>query len=643
MKAWYLNRLKTMSFPELVYRTNQFFQKKAEQYFSLGRPRFSGCLSVRKNLLNAENLPPGLLPQSIDIFGKEFDFAEGDIDWHKDIFSGQCFPLTFSKNISIRNNINLSAKNVWEINRLQFLPRLAINFRITGDDLYLNRFVEVLSSWIDCNPYLIGINWYSNIEVNIRLINWVLSWEILNVEELTAGNEEFKIFVERKWMPAIYMHCMYSFRNPSKFSSANNHLISEYAGLYAASSLWKFSESVKWLKYSKKGLEKEIALQHSSGINKEEAAEYIQFITDFFLLSYIIGENTKDPFSDQYKEHLHKIFCYIFHLLDCKGNFAKYGDEDDGKCFIVDADRKFNNFRSLLTSGSIIFSDPEFKSKSNGFDSKNMFLFGEQGKKIFESVAESSPADKSQFYPDEGHFILKKKEGKKEIYFHFDAAPLGYLSIAAHGHADALSFILHIDGQPVFVDSGTYVYHTSREWREYFIGTLAHNTIRINYKDQAVNGGPTLWVEHFKTKIIESRTDEDFDLIIATHNGYKDDGAQHTREVMFDKIKNEIHISDQINVGNHREAELEIPFHLSPEISINQKSLNSFIIGNDKMRDMEFYVDDKLNPSIVRGEVSPQILGWYSESFTKKEPTNVIYCKTKINCPTIFKFLIKIK
>ena len=86
---------------------------------------------------------------------------------------------------------------------------------------------------------------------------------------------------------------------------------------------------------------------------------------------------------------------------------------------------------------------------------------------------------------------------------HFDAAPLGYLSIAAHGHADALSFILHVDGQPVFIDSGTYTYHTEPEWRQYFIGTLAHNTIRINQKDQAVNGGPTLWTKHYKTSIID--------------------------------------------------------------------------------------------------------------------------------------------
>jgi hypothetical protein len=44
-----------------------------------------------------------------------------------------------------------------------------------------------------------------------------------------------------------------------------------------------------------------------------------------------------------------------------------------------------------------------------------------------------------------------------------DAAPLGFLSIAAHGHADALSFILHVDGSPILVDPGMFTYHTHKE------------------------------------------------------------------------------------------------------------------------------------------------------------------------------------
>jgi len=262
---------------------------------------------------------------------------------------------------------------------------------------------------------LTGINWYSNIEVNLRLITWFLCWEILDAERGIQENSDFRKFADDVWLPLIKVHCIYSFENPSRYSSSNNHLISEYAGLFIASSKWHFNDSAKWNSYAKAGLENEIIRQHSNeGINKEEAAEYIQFITDFFLLSFIVGEKTNNPFSVQYRERLYKIFTYIYDILDIGGNFPKYGDDDNGRCFVLESDKYFNNFRSLLTSGAIIFNDPVFKSKSNGFDTKNEILFGEGGRILFDSIHENDYSEGSKMYAEEGHFIIRKKNKGRE-------------------------------------------------------------------------------------------------------------------------------------------------------------------------------------------------------------------------------------
>ena len=71
--------------------------------------------------------------------------------------------------------------------------------------------------------------------------------------------------------------------------------------------------------------------------------------------------------------------------------------------------------------------------------------------------------------------------------------PLGYLSIAAHGHADALSFVLNIGDREILVDPGTYAYHTDPAWRRYFRSTLAHNTVGIDGEDQSVQAGNFMW------------------------------------------------------------------------------------------------------------------------------------------------------
>ena len=59
-------------------------------------------------------------------------------------------------------------------------------------------------------------------------------------------------------------------------------------------------------------------------------------------------------------------------------------------------------------------------------------------------------------------------KGKAPAVLTFDHGPVGYLSIAAHGHADTLAVWLSIGDQPVFVDAGTYLYHSSRALRDAF-------------------------------------------------------------------------------------------------------------------------------------------------------------------------------
>ena len=579
-------------------------------------------------------------PSEIKIFGLNFDYSK-NINWHFDLYSSKEFPRIFSKDIEIQSDKYGSAKHVWEVNRLLFLPQICLNYKNTNDRKYLNQFIKITKSWIQENPYLTGINWYSNIEINIRLINWFFCWEILDVSKLIKDIPDFKNFVDNEWLPVIYLHCLYSRKNPSRYSSANNHLIAEYAGLFIATSLWKFRKSGKWNTYAKKGLEKEIIKQHSeNGINREEAAEYIQFITDFFLLAYVVGEKTGNPFSTGYQERLKKIFQYICHFTDRDVHFPKYGDEDDGRVVLLEPEPHSNNFRSLLISGAILFNDPVLKAKSGGIDTKNKLLFGNEGEKIYHSIKGEKINFSSSFYEKEGHFILHKQNDKGEIYVHFDAAPLGYLSIAAHGHADALSFILHLDGKEIFVDPGTYAYHTDPKWRQYFIGTLAHNTIRINKKNQALNGGPTLWLKHYKTTIIECISNEKQDKITARHDGYEASGIRHTREFLFDKITNLIKITDLIDCKKGQEILVEFPLHLHPEVDIKKK--NGIVLQHENSgKKINVDTDSKFNVQILKGNNEP-LIGWHSGSFYQIEPTSVIYQTSVIHSSTSFKTFLKI-
>lgn len=620
---WYYSRLKTMSIGEWFFRAQQAGQRATERTFPVTpvMPKVYTNKTKASFSFDHRQIPS----DRFFIFGEELKVT-GSLDFHLDISSGKRFPLDFSKTIDMRTDRFGSAKVVWEVNRLQFLLPILIRYRISGETKELDLFVEILRQWDKQNPYMKGINWYSNIEVNIRLINWYWCWVILENDERWMQDVKYEAFRNDTWLPLIYKHCRYSSKNPSYYSSANNHLVSEYTGLFMASCLWQFPESKKWLKKTKAGLEKEIILQHSeNGINREEAAAYIQFITDFFIGSYISAQHHGIRFSNAYEQRLKAICNYIHNFLDIRNNIPAYGDDDHGRVIIPGADANANNFTSILQTAAVLFNEPKLKSPGQEWDIKSSLLTAHlDGKKKWEQMQAAAEKKQSVFYKNEGHFILKKGNGNgKEIYCHFDAAPLGYLSIAAHGHADALSIILHIDGYPFLVDPGTYAYHTHEEWRKYFVSTLTHNTITIDKSNQALMAGPTLWLNHFECKVNKVVQGEREEIVSASHNGYRDKGVIHTRTVSFDKDSNTISLSDELTTSKGGRL-VSMPFHVHPKITIRQKGANQYCLAHPDTNSMvEIHFDPTLAmEKIDAADDTP--LGWYSSSFMQKEKSALL-------------------
>ncbi|HYQ57755.1 MAG TPA: heparinase II/III-family protein, partial [Draconibacterium sp.] len=294
-----------------------------------------------------------------------------------------------------------------------------------------------------------------------------------------------------------------------------------------------------------------------------------------------------------------------------------------------------------LNTGAILFNEPDLKVAE--VDLKTIILTGPESRTRFEKLQPALNNTKSICYEKEGHAIFRFQTKGEEVYVHFNAAPLGFLSIAAHGHAHALSFIVHINGNPVFVDPGTYTYHTEYEWRKYFIGTLAHNTVRINKTNQAKLAGPTLWLKHYKCKITQLNLSEKSDTITAQHNGYRKLGITHTRELRIEKDENRISITDTIKCKKKGEYFLEIPFHLHPNINVKRINNSAFQLIDKELHITQLQLDKRLDTNLINRQMKPELLGWYSSSFMQKEPCNTIYCTTKITQTQKFQSIISLK
>ncbi len=640
---WYLNRLRTMNIGEVGYRLKKHTIKNIDRINKTGRFPQPIDTSYPDPILSIPEDLGSFPTDSFKIFTAEIALNE-PIDWHQDIITGKRAPLKYSHSINTRTEEHGIVKVIWEINRLQFLTNLCLQFRHSRDVRYIEQFISIIKSWKESNPYLVGVNWYSNIEVNLRIITWFLCWEILEINALVQSNQTLREFTDEVWLPLIRLHAQHSERYISDYSSANNHRIAEGTGLFIAGIYWNFPESENWTDRGRNILEEEMINQHSpTGINREQASEYIQFITDFFLIAQVVADARNQPFSRNYLRSLKNIMLYIFHLMDQTGNVPYYGDDDDGHTFILANEKSPNNFQSLVMSGAILFSDNEFKSRGGAhIDIKNKILFGKTGVLRYKSLATPPPNSVSKYYPQDGHFFIKGSSNKKEVYIHIDAAPLGYLSIAAHGHADALSFILHLDGVPYLSDMGTYTYHSEPQWRAYFKGTLAHNTIRVDYQDQADNGGPCLWLNHYQTTVEDCRDTETETVISASHNGYQNLGVIHHRTYKFEKNLNRLEIIDKIISTDDSLHVYEIPFHLNPRIKAIPQTKNTYALSCMGHQEIRINLDPKTKPRLVKGSKEP-ILGWYSDAFLNKIPTTTIYSKIEQKGSFTLKTIIEIE
>jgi Heparinase II/III-like protein/Heparinase II/III N-terminus len=211
-----------------------------------------------------------------------------------------------------------------------------------------------------------------------------------------------------------------------------------------------------------------------------------------------------------------------------------------------------------------------------------------------------------------------------EIWCRCDGGPHGFLSIAAHAHADALSVEVRHDGVDVLADPGTFCYHGQPEWRQYFRSTLGHNTLQLDGEDQSVSGGPFLWTRHARSRVLVADTSGASPggtaRWCAEHDGYR--RSVHRRRVELTAASRELRVVDEVR-GPRRAVRLA--FHLGPAVTADLAGNRALLTWTRDGEDRSAALDlpGQLRWRAHRGETDPP-LGWYSPGFGRKEPTTTL-------------------
>jgi Heparinase II/III-like protein/Heparinase II/III N-terminus len=553
------------------------------------------------------------LDHRLDLFELTNRYLGERVNWHKDLKTGREWPRRFSPMMDWRRTDVGGVKYVWEINRHQFLIPIAKTYFLTRDRRYADQVLDILADWVDNNPPLEGINWTSSLELSIRLIAWTFILHLLR-DALDVRDVRYK-----KILGSLVVQGRFIEQNLSRFSSANNHRLGEVAGLAVVGiGLPGIPEASKWATEGLQCLEEEILLQISEdGVGKEQSTDYLCFDLDLALVALALAKRRQHSVAERVWERLEAACTFLCSIAENSQVIPRVGDGDDS--FAVRFDTCRDNFRSVIGTVGVLRKKGEFIRWACPLDEKIFWLAGPSLEDGFDVPGTEVATQTSIAFDRGGYYLMKADDNGVGVTAQVDCGPLGYLSIAAHGHADSLSFVLRRGTEYILTDPGTYLYQCGGRWRSYFRGTRSHNTIAVDGKDQSEPGGTFLWTTKARSLPEVWHSSKGIDVFIGSHDGYSrlDDPVRHRRGFVFLKPNALLVIDRILALGEHRYEQL---YHLHPNIRASQESRDKWILnGKGQRYSLKLWPVEEHTIRSVEGSNDP-MLGWYSPAFGKKEP-----------------------
>jgi hypothetical protein len=426
-----------------------------------------------------------------------------EIRWRRDYASGIETGLEYFRRVPYLDASRAGDhKIIWELNRHQHLVVLAQAFLFTGDERLLREIAQQLKSWIAQNPFQRGINWASALEVAFRALSWVWIHHLLRERAAWLGD-------------ALYLHGLHLENNLSFYFSPNTHLLGEAVALHALG--LAFGQE-NWRALGARVVEEQMEKQvREDGGHFEQSTYYHVYALDMFLFHAVLGGG-----SATYRDKLARMATYLAAVAGPRRAIPFLGDDDGGRFFHPFGPRdRFG--RATLATCSVLLDGPEWLSDVSDLREQAVWWLGPD-------VLDRAPAPcavGSTLFRDTGIAVMTA--GPNHIVV--DAGPFGPWG-SGHSHSDTLSIVARAGEDEILIDPGTYTYVGDIDRRNWFRGSAAHNTIRIDHRDQAIPAGPFRWTEQPRVSIVEWKSSEEQDFLEATcaYGGFL-----HRRRVVFHK------------------------------------------------------------------------------------------------------------
>lgn len=495
-------------------------------------------------------------------------------------------------------------KHPWELGRMQHLPFLALvyNYYMNKDAVYAKRLAEEFQNqvldFISTNPIAYSVQWRSTMDVSIRLVNWLVAYDLFKL----AGWNFDKFFL-KFFCNSIVQHILFIMNNLEWSEGLRgNHYYANVVSLIFAGVYLPTSEfSIKLLAFALSELSAETLHQFFPDGGSFEASTYyhIQLVEMLLLSLYLINFLDKDKltalknFTNQFKklvfgnrtitkynfsidnENLKIVFPHHFyerlfqiikftHLIRKNNDeYEQIGDNDSGSLlrfgyffenFLLE-NEIYENFLRRNFLDDLISTLSVGGSKQNYYFLKDINIY-----KLFFPTKELTIFPKINLCRDFGIVIIKSLN--YELYIR--CGNIGQLGKGGHSHNDQLSLTFNVKSRDIFVDPGLFCYTCSEDERNKYRSVHYHNTLALSSLEQNLwktgDAENLFWIYKHRTKskiILKSE-----DKLILEHYAY---GKPHRRTIFYNIDK--VEIIDYLNLDEQK----FIYFHLHPGVDIEQK------------------------------------------------------------------------
>lgn len=505
----------------------------------------SGWISVNKeiNAATIENTINRSNRAYSSYLSNQIEPSYSRIEWHSDHLSKHKWSQrAHSRSIKIRHSLGVDVKWPWELSRMQHLPYLVWAYVIADKyphkflrkQEYVKEFENEILDFISSNPPRFGVNWICAMDCAIRVINWLVSYDLFKSSGWSF-REEFSEVLLR----SVVDHRQHIIDNLEwKKNKRNNHYLADLVGLLFCDAYIKSNDYYNHFISIAKEIMDEVIVQFDEfGICYEGSTAYHCLSTEFLIYSLALMRSLSEksgfekesskPLLPRYisllENTLSKSRKFIKSIMRQDGTIPQIGDNDNGrllkpklvkttfrynqetenhldKNYIIDLIdgilesreeqhgilpfhsmfiKKLYNPNNLNTSCERSYENVEVKDESRAYKMyRKPSLKGFQllGKREIIIPIPHMEVSRVVSHPSFGLYIIRTKN----IYLGIRCGGINVDAPMGHFHDDQLSIILQVDSHNVIDDPGTYQYTRSLEGRNKYRSARSHFTVTVN-------------------------------------------------------------------------------------------------------------------------------------------------------------------